>query len=384
MWYNMDNSWGENCLILHHIIIHPNKQTKANKQLNERETNMKIKNLAFCGVMASILGVGAASADTVIASKAYVDAQTAPKQLTSNIETVGYTSSTNQTSTTKYPSMATLKDAYDTLDTAISDASTAIGTNAWTGNALDTTAEGYNNAKLMKVQSLANTAQRATDLGENGTVAANVTKWNASTADDNTLPTTKAVAQQLEKIDTDAADSNVLALTGDNVHKLAKAEAIQAAADTTSSVTYTAADGNTPSSLTVKTSGTAGNESTKLATTSQVASTADAIKSYVDSHTSGTVDNLDYTDSGSANVPVTNVAETNGVISVTHSTITYEDGMNNTLKSINDATTNASCSASDPCMLTYIGEVNGTPHFRWTNLATENLTADTTGASQGA
>ena len=60
------------------FYIPPNKQTKE-----QRETNMKIRNLAFCGVMASILsgwGALAADGDTIIASKAYVDAMDATKQ----------------------------------------------------------------------------------------------------------------------------------------------------------------------------------------------------------------------------------------------------------------------------------------------------------------
>ena len=85
---------------------------------------MKIKNLAFFGIMAAIMGVaGTARADTttVIASQAYVDAKDALDEKTANKETATYAASTNKTSTTMYPSMATLKDAYDTLNTAISN-----------------------------------------------------------------------------------------------------------------------------------------------------------------------------------------------------------------------------------------------------------------------
>ncbi|MBQ7244925.1 MAG: hypothetical protein IJS34_00975 [Alphaproteobacteria bacterium] len=92
---------------------------------------MKIKNLAFFGIMAAIMSVaGTARADTttVIASQAYVDAKDALDEKTANKETATYALSTNKTSTTVYPSMATLKDAYDTLNTAISniDVSTAV------------------------------------------------------------------------------------------------------------------------------------------------------------------------------------------------------------------------------------------------------------------
>ena len=117
MWYNMCNRCGG--------YFPHNKQT--NKQTNKRkkrETNMKIKNLAFFGVMAAIMGVaGTARADTttVIASQAYVDAKDELDEKTANKETATYAASTNKTSTTMYPSMATLKDAYDTLNTAISN-----------------------------------------------------------------------------------------------------------------------------------------------------------------------------------------------------------------------------------------------------------------------
>ena len=92
---------------------------------------MKIKNIAFFGVMAAILSVGsAARADstTVIASQAYVDAKDALDEKTTNKETATYAASTNKESTTVYPSMYTLKNAYDTLNTAIGnvDVSAAV------------------------------------------------------------------------------------------------------------------------------------------------------------------------------------------------------------------------------------------------------------------
>ncbi len=85
---------------------------------------MKIKNLAFFGIMAAIMGVaGTARADTttVIASQAYVDAKDALDEKTANKETATYAASTNKESTTVYPSMKTLKDAYDTLHTEITN-----------------------------------------------------------------------------------------------------------------------------------------------------------------------------------------------------------------------------------------------------------------------
>ena len=87
---------------------------QTTKQTKERETNMKIKNLAFFGVMASILGVGGAYADntTVIASKSYVDNKVATKEATANKET----GNTLTDSTTLYPSSHTVKAAINAID----------------------------------------------------------------------------------------------------------------------------------------------------------------------------------------------------------------------------------------------------------------------------
>ncbi len=107
------------------------KQTKE-----QRENNMKIKNLAFCGVMASILGMGGAyAADaTIIASKAYVDARDNTKQDNSDRITTTWAaaSATDQDSTTKYPSMKTLGSA---IQAGATDAINALNlsTNGQTG-----------------------------------------------------------------------------------------------------------------------------------------------------------------------------------------------------------------------------------------------------------
>jgi len=92
------------------------KNRPSKQQTNERtkETNMKVKNFAFFGIMASILAVsGAYAADgTIIASKGYVDAQVSPKETASNRVTATWANSTDDHgSTTKYPSMATLNSA---------------------------------------------------------------------------------------------------------------------------------------------------------------------------------------------------------------------------------------------------------------------------------
>ncbi|MBQ9539953.1 MAG: hypothetical protein IJU89_00825, partial [Alphaproteobacteria bacterium] len=95
---------------------------------------MKIRNLAFCGVMASILGMGGAYATdaTIIASKAYVDARDNTKQDTANIVTTEWanTDANIKTSTTRYPSMNTLQTAVgagtSALDGQNADSSTGL------------------------------------------------------------------------------------------------------------------------------------------------------------------------------------------------------------------------------------------------------------------
>lgn len=72
-------------IFLKNKLLKKTTQTN-NKQTKTKETNMKVKNIAFFGIMAAILGVGGAYAanDTIIASKGYVDAKTAGKQNTLN------------------------------------------------------------------------------------------------------------------------------------------------------------------------------------------------------------------------------------------------------------------------------------------------------------
>ena len=117
------------------FYIPPNKQTKE-----QRETNMKIRNLAFCGVMASILtgwGALAADGDTVIASKAYVDAMDATKQNNNDRVTETWANSTtDHDSTTKYPSMYTLNSAVGAGTSALdgNNADSSDGTSAGTAN----------------------------------------------------------------------------------------------------------------------------------------------------------------------------------------------------------------------------------------------------------
>ncbi|MBP9999422.1 MAG: hypothetical protein KBT14_01860 [Proteobacteria bacterium] len=100
---------------------------------------MKLRNLAFFGVMASILGINGAYADTtdpavIIASQAYVDAQNALDEKVVNKEAANYTTlnDTVKGSTTKYPSMNTLTTAINSVD--LSGAVANLDLAAQTGN----------------------------------------------------------------------------------------------------------------------------------------------------------------------------------------------------------------------------------------------------------
>ena len=153
---------------------------------------MKIKNLAFCGVMASILGLtGAYAADaTIIASKAYVDArdnlkQDEDKRVTTTLSTYNQTSHTNEQKQADYPSMYT-------LDTAVSNLSTTIGTNALDTNVL---AEGVDGAKLTKASAI--TAAKSTN--KLTTVTDGVASMGAG--DDTHFATTKAIADTFKDLD---------------------------------------------------------------------------------------------------------------------------------------------------------------------------------------
>jgi hypothetical protein len=84
---------------------------------------MKVRNIAFFGVMASILGVGYANADTpatVIASKAYADT----KEATANKKALGsatWSTITDKDSDVKFPTMKVLDSAItNAVNTAVS------------------------------------------------------------------------------------------------------------------------------------------------------------------------------------------------------------------------------------------------------------------------
>ena len=68
------------------------------------------------------------------------------------------------------------------------------------------------------------------------------------------------------------------------------------------------------------------------------------------------------------------VTQKNGVVTVKKGDLNYGDAMNSVLKDTNDVSANATCSAANPCVLTYAGASIG---YRWTNLNSEGLSVNT-------
>lgn len=195
---------------------------------------MKIKNLAFYGVMAAILGsVGTARADdsTIIASKGYVDAY-AQKQADRYQGTWSGASSAQKASTDLYPSMHTLEDAvgnsvngldYTQTDTGVvKTVSQTDGLIAVTAGTVDTDEITDGAVTYAKVNSAAK--QEAQDLSAAG---ATLTRWDADTASDAAFPTVKAVAQQISASNPESVNSNALAQAAANDSKLTQVAAIK-------------------------------------------------------------------------------------------------------------------------------------------------------------
>jgi len=131
---------------------------------------MKIRNLAFCGVMASILGMGgayAATDATIIASKAYVDARDNTKQDNSDRFTGTWTQAETagvDNSTTQYPSMNTLKTVKDGLETSITN---NVTNNTYSTNFVSTT-NGATNITVTDVQTADEAKLATTGIVESG------------------------------------------------------------------------------------------------------------------------------------------------------------------------------------------------------------------------
>ncbi len=178
---------------------------------------MKIRNLAFCGVMASILsgwGALAADGDTIIASKAYVDAMDATKQDKNDRVTETWANSTtDHNSQTKYPSMYTLNSAVGAGTSALDGNNADSETGVSAGAAADNTKIGMPVVKVTETDGIVTaTLGTITDKGlaanavteakiNNGAVTENKIGTGAVTtdkiADGNvTMPKTDFIAHE--------------------------------------------------------------------------------------------------------------------------------------------------------------------------------------------
>ncbi|MFQ6759884.1 MAG: hypothetical protein ACLRFM_00575 [Alphaproteobacteria bacterium] len=178
---------------------------------------MKIRNLAFCGVMASILGVSgayAANDATIIASKAYVDAKDSLKQNEANRYQIGSgtwasVSNDDKSSDEKYPSMKTLNAAIDGTLTSQTESSNVLGSS--------------NTTYLPTVGAVqAAASSTATATYSNGTVT-------VASGDNTHVPTTGAVQSGLNALKSaveNTTEANIVATAADSA-KLVKGQAIQ-------------------------------------------------------------------------------------------------------------------------------------------------------------
>lgn len=176
---------------------------------------MKIRNLAFCGVMASILGVSGAYATdaTIIASKAYVDARDNTKQDTANIVTTEWanTDANIKSSDARYPSMKTLQTAVGAGTSALDGQNADSETGVSAGAAADNNKIGMPVVKVTETDGIV-----TSELGAIGTkgisdgavtyakVASDsktTTVSDAASASDAKFPTEKAVRTAIDNGD---------------------------------------------------------------------------------------------------------------------------------------------------------------------------------------
>lgn len=204
------------------------------------------------------------------------------------------------------------------------------------------------------------------------------------------------------KEDTSNKVTSVTSTSTDTEYPSAKAVyAVSAAAatDTAPSATWD----DTAKEIVYATSGAAGNKTDKLATSAQVSTSVQALETQVNntmvSKANATVPaGGDYKaiSAGSTNVGsnlvaldeavkaiAENAVEKNEDItaSTTNSIVTYDEkglvtggiDLNNTMHDINNATADATCSATNPCVLSYLGDTVG---YRWTAMDLDGLSVN--------
>ncbi len=281
---------------------------------------MKIRNLAFCGVMASILGMGgayAATDATIIASKAYVDARDNTKQ--DNLgggatagKVVTATSTAGTVDYTGIDSTVTANSTNLVTSGAVASAITSGATDAI--NALDLTAEEQTGVIKTVTQTDGQVAVTS------GTVNTNDIT-NGAVAEGKIADSAVTAA----KLATDAVETNKIkngAVTTDKIADssvtMPKTDFIVKQGDSTKAWNEASEAGETEAEKALAKAAKRGEEDKYVPTLSAVES---RITAAVGAGTSA----LDYTIASGDHVdgrPVVAVTETDGIIAVTEGQIT--------------------------------------------------------------
>ena len=369
---------------------------------------MKVKNIAFYGVMATILSVGGAYADnsTIIASKNYVDNTTVAKeQGSANANKVMITNSSGSVvpgtlsssdvsgvevtanketgntltdSTTKYPSSHTVKSAIDAIDVTSQLADYQTKTDSYVdangnyiakGNevgknlkALDTSLKtvadataGLKSAAYTESTDYATAAQgaKADTAVQPAAISDMETKTHAADTYQPKGNYQAAGNYQLEEDSKVASNGNYI-LAG---HEVAKNLGLL---DTGLKAAKDVADGAATQASTNATNiGTIGSLATTatdlVGAINEVRTTANGRQAAISNVTDT-----------ATNQAVKKVDQTNGRISVTRGTITYAEGMDKALANINTPSgedASSACTSETPCVLSFYGD-----KYFWTNM----------------
>ena len=300
---------------------------------------MKVKNLAFFGVMASIFGLSsAAEATNLIASKRYVDTVAGGKVDTSSVNTTA----TLTDSSNSIPSELTVKSALEAISVpGTTDSYVANGTTAITGTGVTAALGTLDGGTINITEGQPVTTVSQTDgkvSASSGTISAAGIADGAITAAkiaDGTITSTQ--------INDGAVTSGKLASGAVTYEKVASA------AKTTTVATTNASDTKFPTEAAVRTA--VDNAKTAAQTIAQA------------------------TQNAASNSVVTSVTTTNGSVSaVTSSQITNNhiadnanisyQKMSSGLNEFDRPTIHATCTSTSPCFLSY----DSTNGYTWMNM----------------
>ena len=217
------------------------------------------------------------------------------------------------------------------------------------------------------------------DIAAEGVADKTDAAWNAiknAKATDDYVPTVAAVERRVERAVTQAGNNiskettNVLTSHANNTaqngndNKLTTVAAIAATTKYAAGTAPTAASGRwqTTDSTATATYASDRDLTTQKAVTQQFEA--------LDQSTYGA--NTATTGTGAVTMPVTAVTQTDGLITASRGKITFDDAMDAGLSNVNVSGSNysSSCTASNPCVLTYFDG-----HYEWTAMDTENVSA---------